>query len=368
MKKSSALAVFAVFTLLLAACAPAAAPSPTAAPKAAAPAEKPAEAAKPAAEAPKAAAPAVPAPKPAAKGVKIRVAYPSQADFEDIPTLLAVDRLSGMGYSVETTFFAQPELAVEAMSRGDAEIGNGAARTYLKAIQKGAPIRVIGEQAGNNWSVLAVKAITKCADLDGKRLAIHSEGAVSTAMLRAYLQKQCPQAKPNFAVIPGSENRAAALLAGQIDATPAELADAVQVLSKRGNDFHVIANFAKDVPELKATLLYVNSNFATANPQAVQDYMEAVIGVHRDVNKNPKMLEEAAPKFLTIEKEMLPLITKAHMDANAFDPNGGLTAQAMTFSINFFTEAKDLDPGLTLAASTDLSYLEKAVAKLGQYR
>lgn len=372
MKRSSAFAVFAVFALALAACAPAATPSPTAAPKAAAPAPaaKPAEPAKASEPAKPAAEPAKPAaPAPAAKpAVRMRVAYPSQADFEDIPTLLAVERLKTMGYSVETTFFAQPELAVESMSRGDAEIGNGAARTYLKAIQKGSPIRVIGEQAGNNWSVLAVKAITKCADLDGKRLAIHSEGAVSTAMLNAYLRKQCPEAKPNFAVIPGSENRAAALLAGQIDATPSELADAVQVLSKRGADFHVIANFAKDVPELKATLLYVNSNFAAANPQAVQDYMEAVIGVHRDVNKNPKLLEESAPKYLTIEKEALPLITKAHMDANAFDPNGGLTAAAMTFSINFFTEAKDLDPGLTLAASTDLSYLEKALAKLGPYR
>jgi NitT/TauT family transport system substrate-binding protein len=369
-RPTGVIATVCLIVLALSACTPAAPASPTAAPK-------PTEAPKPAAPAATApaptAAPAAAKPteaaKPAAKApLRLRAAYPSQADFEDLPTLLAGERLSTMGYQLESTFFAQPELAVEAMSRGDAEIGNGSARTYLKAIQKGAPIRVIGEQAGNSWSILAIKSIARCADLDGKRLAIHSEGAVSTAMLRVYLDKQCPQAKPNLAVIPGSENRAAALLAGQIDATPIELADLVQVQAKRADDFHVIANFAKDVPELKATLLYASSKVIAEQPQAVQDYLEAVVQVHRDINKNPKLLEEAAPKHLTIEREMLPLITKAQMDANSFDPNGGLTRDAMEFSIKFFTDAGDIDPGLTVPASTDLTFLEKVTAKLGPYR
>ncbi len=347
-----------VASVVIAACAPLAAPTPTSPPAAKPP------------TAPAAPAPTVaPSPKPAAKApVTIRVAYPSQADFEDIPSLLAAERLTGRGYKIETTFFAQPELAIEAISRGAADIGNGSARTYLRAIQKGAPIRVIGEQAGNSWSVLAVRSIRACADLDGKRLAIHSEGAVSTAMLRAYLQKQCPQARPNLVIIPGSENRAAALLAGQIDATPAELADVVQVLAKRPSDFHVMANFARDVPELKATLFYASTRMIAEAVDAVQDYVETIVQVHRDIARNPKLLEDAAPKYLSIERELLPAVVKAHMDANAFDPNGGLSAAAMEFSIRFFTDTGDLDPGLTVSQVADLGFLEKALARLGPFR
>lgn len=349
--------LLALASMLILACAAPAAPTPTSPPVS-----------KPTAP-PPAAPTAAPTPKPEAKApVTIRVAYPSQADFEDVPSLIAAERLSARAYKVETTFFAQPELAIEAISRGSADIGNGSARTYLKAIQKGSPIKVIAEQAGNSWSVLAVRSIRACADLDGKRLAIHSEGAVSTAMLRAYLQKQCPQAKPNMVVIPGSENRAAALLAGQIDATPAELADVVQVLAKRPDDFHVMANFAKDVPELKATLLYASTRIIGEAPSAVQDYVETVVQVHRDINRNPKLLEEAAPKYLSIAKELLPDVVKAHMAANAFDPNGGLNSAAMEFSIKFFTETGDLDPGLTVSQTTDLSFLEKALAKLGPFK
>ncbi len=350
--------LLALASMFILACAPPAAPTPTSPPVS-----------KPTAAPPPAAPTTAPSPKPEAKApATLRVAYPSQADFEDVPSLIAAERLSARGYKVETTFFAQPELAIEAITRGSADIGNGSARTYLKAIQKGAPIKVIAEQAGNSWSILAVRSIRACADLDGKRLAIHSEGAVSTAMLRAYLQKQCPQAKPNMVIIPGSENRAAALLAGQIDATPAELADVVQVLAKRPDDFHVMANFAKDVPELKATLLYASTRIIAEAPTAVQDYVETVVQVHRDINRNPKLLEEAAPKYLSIPKELLPDVVKAHMAANAFDPNGGLSSAAMEFSIKFFTETGDLDPGLTVSQATDLSFLEKSLAKLGPFR
>src|SRR5262252_7988892 len=44
----------------------------------------------------------------------IHVAYPSEADLADIPSLMALDLLKDQGYAVRATFFSGITLAVEA--------------------------------------------------------------------------------------------------------------------------------------------------------------------------------------------------------------------------------------------------------------
>ena len=126
-------------------------------------------------------------PTPAPKVLKIRVAYPSEVAFGDVPSLMAWDKLADKGYAVLPIFFAAPELSTEAVSRGDAEIGTGATRTTFSAIAKGAKIKLIVDESANEWSVVAGKSIKECKDLDGKRVAIHSEGAISTMMLKTWV-------------------------------------------------------------------------------------------------------------------------------------------------------------------------------------
>ena len=89
------------------------------------------------------------------------------------------------------------------------------------------------QPVANDWSVLAKADIVHCADLDQRRMAIHSECSVSAAMLRAYIEKTCPGTEPEYLIIPGSENRASALLVGEIDAAPVELIDAVRINALR---------------------------------------------------------------------------------------------------------------------------------------
>ncbi|MGH2604973.1 MAG: ABC transporter substrate-binding protein, partial [Anaerolineales bacterium] len=151
--------------------------------------------------------------------MQISIAYPSIADFQDLPSLMALDRLTGDGYTIVPTFFAQPELAVEALASGEADFGFGSSRTYWAGIQQEGRITTIMEQASNGWSIVGLTEIAECAELDGRRLAIGSEGSVAKAMTDAFIQENCPGISPQFLVVPGSENRAAAMLAGQIDAT-----------------------------------------------------------------------------------------------------------------------------------------------------
>jgi len=306
-------------------------------------------------------------PKEAPGVVRIKIAYPSVPDFGDLPSMMVYDRLVEKGYAVLPTHFAQSELAVEAVSRGDADIGTGATRAEMAAMQKGAPLKFIVDQVANEWSVYAISAIKECKDLDGMRLAIHSDGAVSTAMLNAWIDTTCPGISPNYLIIPGSENRAAALLVGEIDATPAELADAVRIDKERPGEFNLIANFGRDLPNLKVTSFYANTTFLEEQPQAAKDFIEALLEVHREIAANPDILVEEAPKYLPgIEEEVLPDIVKAHVELGAFDVNGALTAENMAYSLDFFVQAGSVEPGLDPADIHDLSFLNDVLEKIGR--
>jgi hypothetical protein len=67
-----------------------------------------------------------------------RAAYTSAVDIGDLPSLIAHRQLENAGYRVEETFYAQPELAVEALASGAADVASGGTRAFWAAAGKGA--------------------------------------------------------------------------------------------------------------------------------------------------------------------------------------------------------------------------------------
>jgi ABC-type nitrate/sulfonate/bicarbonate transport system substrate-binding protein len=296
----------------------------------------------------------------------IRVAYASEADFGDVPTLLALRRLADQGYAVLPINYAQPEIAVEALARGDADLGAGSMRTYWAAVSQGARLATVMEQLANNWEIYAAPDIQGCADLDGRRFAISGSGSVSSSMSSAYVEANCPGTERQIVIIQGSSNRAAALLSGEVDATPVELADAIEIERQAPGKFHALTIFRDDLPGLKTTGIQVSRDFAEQNPQAVRDFIRAVLAVHREINQNHDLLARAAAERLGIDSEVLPQITDAYFAINAWDANGGLTTDDVQYTLDFFTGTGDLAPGLTVSQVSDLSYLEDVLAEIGR--
>jgi NitT/TauT family transport system substrate-binding protein len=294
------------------------------------------------------------------------VAFSSTADLGDLPTLMAHALLAGQGYEVVSTFFARAQLAAEALARGHADIGNGSTRTYWAAIGKGAGIATLMEQVGNGWSIVAVPAVRSCADLHGRRLAISGEGSVSGAIAVAYLRSRCPGVEPQVAIIAGSEHRAAALVSGRIDATALELADAVHLGFRAPGRFRTLVDFSTDLPGLKTTGVHVNREFLASRPRIVEDYLRALLVVHRRVRERPELLAEEARRRLRLDPGVLPEIVAAHLRTNAWDVNGGLTEAAVRDSLQFFVRAGSLRPGLTAGQVADLAPLERVLHEIGR--
>jgi NitT/TauT family transport system substrate-binding protein len=240
----------------------------------------------------------------------------------------------------------------------------------MTADSKGADLKIIMDRVANEWTIYGRKdTIHQCSDLTGKRLAIHSEGAVSTAMVKNYIETKCPGTKPNYVVISGSPNRLAALLADRIDASPLELTDAVTLEAKAGDRYGLLASFSQELPELHPTSIYVNGKFAKDNPDTVKAVVRAIVEQNRKIAGNPDYLKEIAQKYApkAVDASSIDSAAKKYVDLKMFDVNGGLTEQELEYTTKFFgpTGTKSVDKDMAVSDIADLSFLNGVVSELG---
>jgi NitT/TauT family transport system substrate-binding protein len=286
------------------------------------------------------------------------------------PFLAALDSLRDQGYTIETPELAESELVTQGTASGEFAFGSGANNSTLTAVQAGAKLKVLINRVNNEWTMYARKDITSCEQLDGKKLAIHSEGAVSTAMVKNYIKENCPGTEPNYLVIPGSPARLAALLADQIDASPLELTDAVTVDLEASDRFALLASLAQDLPDLQTTSIYVNGDFAAENPGTVYAVVKAVLEQFRLIDGDAKHLEEVAREYVgdVLDPETIDEAAAKYVELKMFPVNGGLTEENLKYTAEFF------GPDGTGATTSvipvdqfaDLSFLEMALDELGR--
>lgn len=296
----------------------------------------------------------------------IRVGFSTSTDMGDVPSLMAHELLTAQGYTIEVTAFTSADLETAALMQGAIDIANGSMRTVWLGIGKGGNARTLMEQVADAWLLVAKIDIKTCGDLAGKRIAFTSSSSLNHALFDAYTQEYCPRLEYEPLLISSSENRAAALLAGQVDATPLELADWIEQQEKAPDRFHVLFNFGEQLPRLKTTGVYARGAFAEQQPEAVRDYIRALLAVHRAIRDNTAQLRDAAAKYLHLDSTTAETIAQAYLALNMWDPNGGLTREDVQYSLDFFTKTNSIPEGMTVDSVADLSYLRQVLDEIGR--
>jgi ABC-type nitrate/sulfonate/bicarbonate transport system substrate-binding protein len=292
--------------------------------------------------------------------------------FSSAPLLAAFDAMRSEGYTIETVVVNAAELLVQGLADGSfAFVGSMGPNAAMIAVEKGANLKAIMARNANETVVYGRTATIKsCADLSGKRVAVHSEGSVSYAMLKAYVKEKCPQATPNYLIIAGSENRLAAMLADQIDASHIELGDSVTLETQAGDRFSLLVSFAQDLPKLQPFPIGVNSKFATDNPGTVLALVKAVLTEYRRIAGDPAALQADAEKYVkdTINPSTVMTIAKKYSELKMFDVNGGLTAENLQFTADFFGPKGTGSVTTEVPASkwADLTFLDMALQEMGR--
>lgn len=281
----------------------------------------------------------------------------------EYPLLSTIDKLNADGWDV--SFYqitAGADVAADGIARGDFATGSGAINVYFAAIQAGAPIEIVAARNVNAWYLYARHSIETCEDLEGVRLAIHSEASSSTALVRQYIAENCPGTEPNYIVIAGSENRFAALIADEVDASPVEVFDAIALDREASDRFYPMVSFAEALPELYTNSQVFNTEFADANPTTVTEFLTALLAEYRLIEGDPEYYRELDERYT--EGEPLDDEYLEFYSDGFYPVDGGLTEENLEYIIGYFEDQGFIEPGLTVEEAADLSYLEAANAAL----
>ncbi|RRS01254.1 ABC transporter substrate-binding protein [Glycomyces terrestris] len=279
-----------------------------------------------------------------------------EPDLTTVPLLAAVDAVREQGYDVDVVELAEPELAIEGLARGDYAFSAEATSPALLAIEQDAPIRIVADVIGNQWAVYGRPGVDECDDLADRPVGIFSEGAVATAMVRDWVADECTAGEPEYLVIGGSDVRAQALLAGQIDATALEVADAVALAAAGETELEPLVDFGAALPDLHPQTVYANTGFLADAPEAADAFIDALVAVHERINADPGHLVDLAVEYLGEEPgPVLDAIAQAYVDEGLFDA-AALTEENVQGTIDFFTEAGVIGE-LSADDVADLSFL-----------
>ena len=297
---------------------------------------------------------------------KVRFAYPSSADMGDIPSLLAWEQLKKQGIEVVPTFFPKTELAVQAVAAGEADIGSAAGIAVVKAVESGMTVRIIGEQVRNEWQLVTPVSFKDPKQLDGKRVGYHAPITVTEALVKWMAQHY--KISPNWMIIPGSEVRAEALMRGQLDATPAEIGDVLNILNAKPGQFHVLISYAKTFPQLIGSMYFARTDYVQKNAAIVESVLEAILKAHRDAEARPASVKENALRLIPETKpELVDAIAGTYKELRIWDVNGGADRQRGEASIKFFEESGLLKQNaVSFNQAFDTSPLDKVLKKIGR--
>jgi NitT/TauT family transport system substrate-binding protein len=297
---------------------------------------------------------------------KVRFAYPSSADMGDIPSLLAWEQLKKQGIEVIPTFFPKTDLAVHAVVAGEADIGSAAGIAVIKAVESGMNLRIIAEQVRNEWQLVTPVSLKDPKQLDGKRVGYHAPITVTEALVKWMANHY--KITPNWMIIPGSDVRAEALMRGQLDATPAEIADVLNILNAKPGQFHVLISYAKTFPQLIGSMYFARTDYVQKNTAVVESVLEAILKAHRSAEESPALIKENALRLLPETKPaLIDATATTYKELRIWDINGGADKERGEASIKFFEEAGLLKKGaVSFQQAFDTGPLDMVLKKIGR--
>jgi len=298
-------------------------------------------------------------------GTKIKYALGDVISVDELPLLVAAARAKQRGVEVEITAFKSEEVATQAVINGQADIGQG---TPYAAVQKvNIPIRFFYQlSALQFFPIVNVEYYKTWKDLDGQEMVVHARGSGTEAIMRL-MEKEQKITYKNVSFVPGSNVRALGLLKGTIKASILDATNKNYVMKEAPGKFAILP-----LGQVKASdeALFATTAFLDKNQAAVAIFLEELIKVNREINKNPKSILEQRTKLgllkdlpAKLEAEILPYFEEAVQ--GGILPNDGGGESAAKNDLEFFQLAGALK-GENLKVSDFWTFapLKAALAKV----
>ena len=290
----------------------------------------------------------------------------AQAQVLNVGTLRLIEMLEGWGADV--TRVELPTISgLEAIIADRAEVAARSSDEILIGQARGVDVVAIGAPISTmHYAVISTPGVNSLADLKGKAIATSGPGGFNGMLFRYMLKQEGLEPEVDVQIVPvgGSSERAAAVMAGQVNATVTYI-DNWLAMKEQGANVQLLGYVADMLPGLSSRAIFAEREYLDANPELATAIACANLEVNAWLNSGKDTFVSYVVENVTGAREdavaaFYDVATAVNMfptaPAELLDPSG---YQALA---DLLYEGGELDVQLDVSGFIDGSYLDKASA------
>lgn len=206
----------------------------------------------------------------------LRVGVFGTLDESSVADQLAFTSLRRSGITVSYVSFATPQATVIAVARGDVDIGITGLQSTTRAIGEGAPVRaILASNMANEWVFVA--DAPSVAALRGRKVGYQTPGTETQAYASVLLRRYgLTTSDVTMTAVPGSPNRAIALLAGQLAGAWLNYVDFLKVMREKPT-LHPLASARTLAPFSAVSVMIVSEDYLVSHRPLLQRVVTGVL-------------------------------------------------------------------------------------------
>ncbi len=293
------------------------------------------------------------------KGKTLRVVFSAAPDAIDTFGYRMVDILREQGIDVKVTLADGGSKAVQAILAGQADIG----ASQLDDVINGGLVAFALSRPKNTYAMVVQKNIKTMADLKGKVIGEADPGSAVNVISDAVMEKNgLPASQVKHVSIGGNGARAAALVAGKVDAI---WTYGSNYLKLRAAGFPTLTTVPKELPGIHDDMWCAKKEWLDKNGDLAVAVAKAQLQAAKWFREKPEeWLKLAAEKVDGLDQNVAKELYTVLKDMDAYPLNGLMTADTVMDTFNFLSKAGAV-PNKPMDSWATLKYMDQARKELG---
>lgn len=291
----------------------------------------------------------------------------AQAQVLNIGTLRMIEMLKSWGADV--TRVELPTISgLEAIIAGRIEVASRSSDEVLIGQARGVDVVAIGAPiSAMHYAIVSTPGVNTISDLKGKSIGTSGPGGFNGMLFRYILKREGLKPEVDVAIVPvgGSSERAAAIMAGQVNATVVYI-DNWLALEAQGANAQLLGYVADIVPGLSSRAIFAERKFIEAN----QDLAVAIACANLESNywigsSKKDFVSYTMDNVRGANEQAVSKFYDVAMKINMFPTTPGklLDTSGYQSLADLLYDGGELDTKLDASTFVDRSYLESAVKK-----
>ena len=258
--------------------------------------------------------------------------------------------------------------SVQQVAAGSAPIGSSSMVDTMRAIDKGAKVKVfLNSLAVGTHSLIGAKGLKSVAELKGKRVMTGGAGDITNLWWIAMAKANGldPQKDVDLLFSGATSARLAALVAGAVDATMLSTPQSFQAAQNGYADLGPVAPFLGEFPMM---IWHVNDDWAKGHEKELLAFIRAHNKAVRYMSI-PANRQEVSQMLADASKSSLDDALKTWdvcMQVKAFVADGGISDAATERVRDTLVESGDIKVAAPPAAYVDLLFAKSAAGAAGK--